>query len=152
MQISDSTVTAERSKSIAVVVVAISLVASVAAAAADYKLVVHPSVAASTLSRATVSSMFLKKTARWPDGTPVAAVDQARGSQVRQAFSREVLEKSVEMLDAFWQKQVFTGRATPPLTRTNDADVIAYVRSVPGAIGYVSAGANTSGVKEVRLE
>jgi hypothetical protein len=38
------------------------------------------------------------------------------------------------------------------LTKASDADVVAYVRSIAGAIGYVSAGADTSGLKEIRLE
>ncbi len=71
---------------------------------------------------------------------------------MRQSFTREIHEKSVENLDAFWQRQVFSGRATPPPAKASDAEVIAYVRSAPGAIGYVSAGASTTGVKEIRLE
>jgi hypothetical protein len=132
---------------------ATSLLALAAAASAgDYKVIAHPSVPVSSLSRATVSSYFLKKIERWPDGTPVAPVDQAPGSSVRQSFSREIHEKSSENLDAFWQRQVFSGRAAPPPAKAGDAEVIAYVRSSPGAIGYVSSGASTTGVKEIRVE
>jgi hypothetical protein len=128
------------------------LALAAAASAGDYKIIAHPSVPVATLSRATVSSYFLKKIERWPDGTPVAPVDQAPGSPLRQSFARQIHEKSVENLDAFWQRQVFSGRATPPPTKASDAEVIAYVRSAPGSIGYVSAGASTTGVKEIRLE
>ncbi len=120
--------------------------------AAGFKLVAHPSVPVASLSRAAASSAFLKKTERWPDGTPVVPVDQAHDSQLRQSFCRDVLDKSLAMVDAYWQKQVFSGRATPPLTKASDAEVIAYVKSVPGAIGYVSAGTETAGLKEIRLE
>jgi len=120
--------------------------------AAGFKVVAHPSVPVASLSRIALSAAFLKKTEKWPDGTPVVPVDQAHDSPLRETFSRGVHERSVAMIDAFWQKQVFSGRATPPLTKAGDAEVVAYVRSIPGAIGYVSTGADSSGLKEIRLE
>ncbi len=122
------------------------------AVAADFKVVANPSVPVTSLTRATLSSAFLKKTDKWPDGTPVVPVDQSHDSTVRQSFCREVHDKSLAMVDAFWQKQVFSGRATPPLAKANDTDVIAYVRSVPGAIGYVSTSAEAAGLKQIRVE
>jgi ABC-type phosphate transport system substrate-binding protein len=122
------------------------------AEAAGFKVVAHPSVPVASLSRTAVSAAFLKKTEKWPDGTAIVPVDQAHDSPLRQTFSQAIHERSVAMIDAFWQKQVFSGRATPPLTKAGDAEVVAYVRSNPGAIGYVSAGADSSGLKEIRLE
>ena len=37
-------------------------------------------------------------------------------------------------------EQIFSGRANPPPARASDADVLTYVRSNPGAIGYVAGG------------
>jgi ABC-type phosphate transport system substrate-binding protein len=135
-------------------VVAYGVISALAtsAPAAEFKLVAHPSVPVTSLSRAEVSSAFLKKTVRWPNGTPIVPVDQSPGSQMRLSFCREVHDKSPAMIDSYWQKQVFSGRSSPPPTRTGDIDVIAYVRNAPGAIGYVSAGADSTGLKEIRVE
>ncbi len=122
------------------------------AMAAGFKVVVHPSVPVASLSRAGISSAFLKKTDKWPDGTPLVPVEQPHDSPLRQLFCREVHGRGIAMIDAYWQKEVFSGRATPPLTKANDAEVIAYVRSVRGAIGYVSAAAETADLKEIRIE
>lgn len=135
----------------------IALLAACAAlaAAADantFKIVAHPSVPVASLSRAAVSAAFLKKTDKWPDGTAIVPVDQAHDSSVRHAFCRQIHDRSLAVVDAFWQKQVFSGRATPPLTKPNDAEVIAYVRSVPGAIGYVSTSTESTGLKEIRVQ
>ena len=35
--------------------------------------------------------------------------------------------------------------------RASDDEVLAFVRATPGAIGYVSAGASTSGVKVITV-
>lgn len=139
-----------RSTVVALATLSCALTAS--ATASGFKIVANPSVPVASLSRAAASSAFLKKTEKWADGTPVVPVDLAPDSRLRQAFCREVHDKSPAMIDAYWQKQVFSGRTTPPLSKATDADVIAYVKSVPGAIGYVSSTAETSGLKEVRLE
>ncbi len=125
---------------------------SLHAAGVALKVVAHPSVPVSSISRQAISEAFLKKTEKWPDGTAVVPVEQAHDSAIREAFCRYIHERSLSMIDAFWQKQVFSGRATPPVTKSGDAEVVAYVRSVPGAIGYVSSGAETGGLKEIKVE
>ena len=44
----------------------------------------------------------------------------------------------------YWQRQIFSGRGTPPPIKESDAEVIAFVAANPGAIGYVSADAEVS--------
>lgn len=131
-------------------VLAFSLTGS--ATASDFKLVAHPSVPITSLSRADLSAVFLKKTNKWPDGTPIVPVEPDHDSSLRLTFCRTVHDKTVAMIDSYWQKQVFSGRSSPPLTKTSDAEVIAYVRGARGAIGYVSAGADAAGLKEIRVE
>ncbi len=133
-------------------VLAVCLLATEASNAPGFKVVVHPALRVTSLSRAALSSAFLKRTEKWPDGTRLVPVDQLRDSAIREAFCREIHKRGVGVIDAYWQKQVFSGRTTPPVVKANDAEVIAYVRSVRGAIGYVSAKADTSGLQEVRIE
>jgi ABC-type phosphate transport system substrate-binding protein len=82
----------------------------------------------------------------------VKPVDQAKSSAVRDAFSREILGKSVAAVEQYWTQAIFSGRAVPPVEKHSDADVLAYVRENPGAIGYVSASAPRDGVKRVTLK
>ena len=135
-------------------VLAFSVASSVtgSATASDFKLVAHPSVPVTSLSRAELSAVFLKKTSKWPDGTPIVPVEPDHDSSLRLAFCRTVHDKTVAMIDSYWQKQVFSGRSSPPLTKASDAEVIAYVRGARGAVGYVSSGADLAGLKEIRVE
>jgi ABC-type phosphate transport system substrate-binding protein len=123
-----------------------------AALAAEFVLVAHPSVAATAVSRAEVSRMFLRLQTAWPEGGHARPVDQAKSSPVRDAFTREVHGKSVTAIDRYWTEAIFSGRAVPPVEKRSDADVLAYVRENPGAIGYVSASAPTEGVKRLALK
>ena len=112
-----------------------------------YKIIVNASNPVSTASRAEASKLFLKKSSKWQHGAKVQPVDQKTSSSTRASFSKSVLGKSVSAVKAFWQQQMFSGRATPPPEKSSDAAVLAYVRGRAGAIGYVSLGADTSGVK-----
>ncbi len=123
------------------------------AQSAAYRVVVHASNAASTLPRAELARLFLKKTSAWPDGRTAQPVDQGENAPARRLFSKAVLDRDVPAVRAYWQQQIFSGRGVPPPEKSSDADVLAYVRANPGAVGYVSAGAELgASVKELRVE
>jgi ABC-type phosphate transport system substrate-binding protein len=124
------------------------------APAADDGIQVIVPVAASVseLERAEVARFFLRQSAKWGDGQPVLPVDQSTRSAVRDAFSKRVLRQPLPAVESFWQRQIAVGLAPPPV-KTTDAEVLAYVSSTPGSIGYVSAGLElTPGVKRLRVK
>lgn len=98
------------------------------------------------MSKADVEKAFLKK------GSPLVAVDQGKGAAVRDAFSKGVLGRPAAAVATYWQQQIFAGKEMPPAEKGSDADVIAFVKGNPKAIGYVSAGADVSGVKAVSVQ
>jgi ABC-type phosphate transport system substrate-binding protein len=117
-----------------------------------YQVVVNTANPALTLSRGDVSRIFLKRQPTWKHGGPILPVDLERSSKTREAFTRAVHSRSVSAIGTFWQQQIFAGKQTPPPEKPKDDDVLAYVRSNPNAIGYVSTGtALGSGVKAVTL-
>jgi ABC-type phosphate transport system substrate-binding protein len=122
------------------------------ASAADFKVVVNASNASSSLPKATLQRLFLKKDTRWASGETVEPVDQSVKSPVRTVFTREVHGKDVGSIKSYWQKQIFSGRGTPPPEMPSDAEVLAFVRSHVGAVGYVASDAAVGdGVKVVKL-
>ena len=138
-------------RTIVLALLAASLPLTPAWAAGRYRVIVNPSNPASTLGRADVARLFLKKVTSWADGRPVAAVDQQRTSPVREAFSAEIHQKDADAIAAHWQVLVFSGRDVPPRILKSDAEVLDFVRSNPGAIGYVSDGVALEGVKALTV-
>lgn len=116
-----------------------------------YQIVIHAENPASALEKGQVSNFLLKKKSRWSDGTPVDPVDLPSDSPVRAALSEDVHGRSVSSIKNYWQRQIFSGRNVPPPELDDDAAVIDYVRSNPGAIGYVSQSTGTSGVKVLQV-
>jgi ABC-type phosphate transport system substrate-binding protein len=115
------------------------------------RVVAHESVDVSTLTRAELSQLFLKKRTAWRPGAPAKPVDQVDASPVRRLFSKAVHKKEPELIKSFWQQQIFSGRAVPPPEKAGDEEVLAYVRSTPGAVGYVSRAAAPAGVKTITV-
>lgn len=126
--------------------------AAAPAAAQEYKVVVNSANATSELSADVAMKLFLKQAAKFPNGTAAQPVDQAKGSGVRAAFSKSVLGRAVGAVESYWQQQIFSGKDVPPPSKASDDEVIAFVKANAGAIGYVSAGASTAGVKVVDVK
>ena len=108
---------------------------------AGFKVIINASRPATTIKRPQLSEVFLKKVTRWGDGVTIDPVDLSTKSPVRASFSKEGLGQSVDAVVNYWGKQILGRGERPPLVKANDEEVIAFVSSLPGAIGYVSPGA-----------
>jgi ABC-type phosphate transport system substrate-binding protein len=123
-----------------------------ASPAQDFAVIVNASNPVSTLSKDEVAKLFLKKTVAWQSGQSASPVELPATAKVREAFAREVLNKSVAQVRSYWQQQIFSGRDVPPPEKPSEDEVLAFVRANPNAIGYVSRTANMGrGVKVVSL-
>lgn len=122
------------------------------AAAQDFKVIVNSANSTSDLSAAVAAKIFLKETTKFPNGSAATPVDQGKASPVRAAFSKSVIGRPVSAVESYWQQQIFSGKEVPPAAKSSDDDVVAFVKGNPGAIGYVSAGASTAGVKVIDVK
>ena len=117
----------------------------------DYKIIINKNNSQTEISKDDVSKIFLKKITKWDDGNKIKPVDLVEKSSVRKKFSKDIHDKDVSAIKAYWQKKIFSGKGVPPPEKSSDKDVVSYVKSNPGAIGYVAAKTKTSGVKEIEV-
>ena len=68
-------------------------------------------------------------------------------SSVRRAFTRDVLNRSVEAVKGYWQQRIFSGRDVPPPEFQRDDEVVQFVLKHEGGVGYVSGTANVDGCR-----
>lgn len=116
---------------------------------AAFRVVVHPDNPATSITRAELSAIYMKRTRSWRDGREIMPVDQRAGSPVRERFSRAVHGKNVAYVTRYWQRLIFSGRGIPPRQLPNDAAVLELVQNHRGAIGYV--GRETSPGEGVKV-
>jgi TonB family protein len=113
----------------------------------QFLIIVHPDNPVSMMTSDQVSKLFLKTDTQWGGGATVEPVDLPVDSPTRLEFSLEVHGRTAENIQSYWQKQIFSGRAVPPVEVSSDNEVLSYVREHPSAIGYVSAGVDLTGLK-----
>jgi ABC-type phosphate transport system substrate-binding protein len=130
----------------------LAMAISAFAGAAGFKVIVNGSNSSTKISKADLNAIFLKKLVKWSDGTPAVPVNQSKKSAVRDNFATAVHGKSVAAVDSYWQQQIFSGRDVPPAEKASDAEIVAFVKANAGAVGYVSDGGATAGVKVVSVE
>ncbi len=131
---------------------ALTLLIASAASAANFKIVVNNGVQIESMPKKAMSDLFMKRTTKWSNGVAVVPVDQAESATVRDDFSRAVHGKATAAVKSYWNQQIFSGREVPPVEKPSDADVVKFVRSTAGAVGYVSEGTPTDGVRVVQVQ
>lgn len=72
-------------------------------------------------------------------GTAVTVVNAAPGSPARERFLGQVLATDNERYVAYWTVRRHVGKGVPPRDLKTAAEVIEFVQSTPGGLGYVAA-------------
>ncbi|HET9468876.1 MAG TPA: hypothetical protein VFO48_10715 [Vicinamibacterales bacterium] len=81
--------------------------------------------------------IFMKESRMWPHAEPMVPVDWESTAEIRQVFSKQVLNRSVREMAEYWVKQSITQGIAPPSTQRSARAILRFVASVPGAISYV---------------
>lgn len=113
--------------------------------AGDVKVIANSSIAADSISPRELRSVFLAEKSRL-GGIRVEPVFE-KGGAAHEVFLRQYLDQSDSELQTYYRALVVTGRGSMPKALASDEDVVLYVSQTKGAIGYVSLGASTPGVK-----
>ncbi len=106
------------------------------------------------LSKANLKKMYLGKMKSWPDGSKVVLTVLKSGDD-HKAFLKGKVGKSESQFKSYWKKKVFTGKGVMPKNFASDTDLLSFIASNPGAIGYVSEGslgALPAGIKKITLK
>ena len=119
------------------------------AAAADLVVIVSAKSPLTALRADQVAAIFLGQSARFPDGTEAAPLDQRLGAPLRDEFYLRVTSKTPALLKAWWSKMVFTGRGQPPAEAADSVAVRRRVADNPDTIGYIDRAALDPSVRTV---
>lgn len=128
------------------IIAGLVLVSAASVAGSDIKVIASSSVTADVISAGELKRIYLLQTRKLKDGSVVEPVLQKRGA-VHDAFSRQFLERDGEEIRTYYHAVVFTGKGSMPREVNSDSEMVSYIARTRGAIGYVSGGANTDGVK-----
>lgn len=120
-----------------------------ASARADGIVVIINKDNPSAVDLAYVARIYTGATMRWPDGSPVFALDQAEDSAARAQFAAAVVGRSVPALRGIWSQNIFAGKGLPPKVASPDSEMKRMVAQNRHAIGYVLSSQVDDTVKVV---
>jgi ABC-type phosphate transport system substrate-binding protein len=126
-----------------------SLASFLTTAHADVVVVVNPKSPLVSMSPEQVSAIFLGKNMMLPTGSGAVLVDQPENSSLYESFYANVTGKTPSQVKAIWARLTFSGRALPPKTLANSAEVKKFIASHPDAIGYIDKSSLDTSVKAV---
>jgi ABC-type phosphate transport system substrate-binding protein len=109
-------------------------------------VIVSTKVPDDSISVEQLADIYSLKKANWANNIQVVPINREASSAEREKFSEAVLHLSPQEMAEYWNRLRFQGKL-PPLIQTSDQAVLSFVRSVPGAIGYINANQKPSGVK-----
>lgn len=95
------------------------------------EIIAHPDL---NLHPADVREVFIGEK-QLSGHTKLVPVDNAA---VQADFAAKVLKLEVPKYAALWTKKAFREGLNAPAVKGSDAEVAAYVRATPGALGYVA--------------
>lgn len=122
-----------------------------AAEGQSFVIVVNKANPVKSLSVTELRRIFMKQTRMWPHAESMVPVDWDATSEIRQEFSRQVLNRSVREMAEFWVQQSVTQGLAPPSTQKSSRAVLRFVASVPGAISYMPPDEVDDSVNTVKL-
>lgn len=88
------------------------------------------------LDSGTVLRIYTGRTVE-VDGSAVTAINAPTGSPVRSRFLQNCLRQDEDRYTAHWTVRKYIGKGASPREIPRSADVLTFVSSTPGAIGYV---------------
>jgi ABC-type phosphate transport system substrate-binding protein len=118
---------------------------------ADMLIIAHQDVPETTVTTKDLQEIFLGKRVQWKDNTaihPVTVKDQ----ELHSAFLKQYVNKSLAKWNAHWKRMVFTGNGTPPKQFDTQQELLEYVATTVGAIGYVDADTPVKNVTIIEVQ
>jgi hypothetical protein len=126
-------------KTLTIVAVAILACASVVQAGAPTppaSLLVVANADTPKLDEQTLQRVYLGKVVEIGD-RPIIPVNLPKGNTLRKAFMEQVLAHPDDKFIAYWTVRRYIGQGTPPREFSTVEEQIEFLRTTPGAVGYV---------------
>ncbi len=117
-----------------IIVLMTVLLASVSSYAGDIVVIGNNNVP--KMSMVTVQKIYTGKfvSVSGIDVTPIAFKS---GANVRSRFLREFLKQDEDKYTAYWTVRRYIGKGIPPMEFSGATEIIRFVMSTPGAVGYI---------------
>jgi ABC-type phosphate transport system substrate-binding protein len=113
---------------------ALVLVSGQSRAVDGVAVIAHPNV--TKIDAVTIEKVFTGRVIL-VGGVAVTAVNVAPGSPLRNRFLQTFVRRDEDSYTGYWLVSRYSGLGAPPKELRDNAEVIKFIQSTPGAIGYI---------------
>ncbi|MEX0320687.1 MAG: substrate-binding domain-containing protein [Puniceicoccaceae bacterium] len=113
-------------------------------------VVVNADSPVTSISRETLKNILSGKEKFWSDGSNIELAVPS-GNALEAEVLKEFAGMDATRFKTHWRRLVFSGRAKNPSECKDDASMLELVSDKDNALGFVSAGADTSSVKKIEV-
>lgn len=106
-------------------------------AVAELVVVVNARNGVAAMTRNEVINIFFGRNRQFFNGVEAVPVDLEDANPGRARFYRLLVDKDLAEINAYWSRQIFTGRMQAPPRLNSTEEVIKWVAANPGGIGFV---------------
>ena len=104
---------------------------------AELVVVVNARCGVAAMSRNEVINIFFGRNSQFFNGVEAQPVDMVDAHPDRARFYSALVGKDLADINAYWSRQVFSGRLQlPPKVKTSE-EVMKWIVSQPGGIGFI---------------
>ncbi len=119
--------------------------------AQDVSFIVNPAGTDAAISTDGLKSVLLGNKTKWDAGGIIKLAVLTEGA-AHEAVMKNHVQRTASQFDAYWKKQVFSGKGVMPAQFKTEAELLDYVAKTPGSVGYVGSGALDERVKALALQ
>lgn len=107
------------------------------ACAGDWVLIANPKSGIAHLSQDDVTNIYLGRYRRLASGVTAEPIDQPADSSLKARFYRQLVDKNLAEISAYWARLVFSGKTRPPRVVANEEEAVQFVSRNVDALAYV---------------
>lgn len=114
-------------------------------------IVANAGVKATEISKADLLDIFTGASGNFHDGSR-AVPATLKGGAVHEQFLKSYIGKKEALFRGDWRVLVFSGKATMPRAFDTEEQLLQYIGSQPGAIGYAGSPPENTHVKTLKVK
>lgn len=111
------------------------------------EIAVNPNNGINALSRQELLAIFTMRQRIWADGTPITVFIVDQNSDLHARFCKELLRVFPHQLRTIWDRLVYSGSGTAPISVKSEQVLVEKLAATPGGIGYVESADSGSSIK-----
>ncbi len=115
----------------------VGLFALAGTACAELVVVVNARCGVAAMTRNEVINLFFGRNRQFFNGVEARPVDMVDSHPDRARFYRGLVGKDLSEVNAYWARQVFSGRMQAPVKVGSNEEMLRRVLAEPGGIGFV---------------